>query len=307
MCRIKLRNLKHYLVVIGWILSLTRCVSQPENAAQPVKPKVPGVLEEVNNETSDSSKVPNSSNLLVSNLSEKLAALGYEALGLAFEEDDTLLLLGKVFDSPVAQNRNIKIIYTGLMMSYDPVYQSLTINTTQDLGSILRFIDKKVPKRTPDVTVTPQPDSSLSSDAVGSPISPETANEKPIEPLPKKIKKLKNSPKSKASIKSKNSVKGKLKKTNAKKGSAPKVIVPTTTNPPPSTTVPVVPSSTQPPSSEPSSSTTTTVPSQESSPEEEISKPSSEPHRPESMPEEPNSENAPNNQEEQPSSESGEL
>lgn len=127
---------------------LVRCSSQPAPTPQT---KVSGVLGEVKQESELVHPVENSERTaektLLVQLNEKLQSLGYEALGLQFESDETLSLLGKVFDSPLSQNKQIRIIYTGLEMSYDAKHQSLTIGGRKDLKSILNFIHKNIPNK----------------------------------------------------------------------------------------------------------------------------------------------------------------
>jgi hypothetical protein len=190
--------------------------------------KVPGVLGEVNQggeqSQSSESKAGSSENLLLANINEKLKSLGYEALGLQFESDETLLLLGKVFDSPVSHNRQIRIVYTGLEMSYDIGHQSLTIGGRKDLKSILNYIQKNIPSRS-----SMEPVKGVTSE-VKTPTSPKG----PIQPKKAKLKKT-------------------TVKTNKKslRNSAKKIAPPSTTVPPA-----VVPQSTLNPS--PATSTTTT-------------------------------------------------
>jgi hypothetical protein len=127
---------------------LVRCSSQPPTTQQS---KASGVLGEVKQESqpaySGENPAGTSEKSLLIQLNEKLQSLGYEALGLQFESDETLLLLGKVFDSPVSHNKQVRIIYTGLEMSYDSKHQSLTIGGRKDLKSILSYIQKNIPNK----------------------------------------------------------------------------------------------------------------------------------------------------------------
>lgn len=84
---------------------------------------------------------------LLSNLLEKLRALGYEGIGMTYESDPTLELLGKVFSDPVAANRQIRAVYTGATTTYEAKTQSLTVGGTSNAPAILAFIKKKVPLR----------------------------------------------------------------------------------------------------------------------------------------------------------------
>lgn len=141
------RKLRLKLGIVGLtvIMAISGCSS--ESAPVESKPKVSGVLGEVGGEENPANSAGTATNPLVTNLNEKLQGLGYEALGLQFESDETLLLIGKVFDSAISHDRQIKIIYTGLEMSYDAKHQSLTLGGTKTLSAILSFINKNIPKR----------------------------------------------------------------------------------------------------------------------------------------------------------------
>ena len=141
---VKRPQLKTVLLSSLVLMGLSHCASQPTS---PTQSKISDILEEIRPEEGSTNQVRVSDNPLVIHISAKLQSLGYEALGLQFETDGTLLLLGKIFDSPVSHERQIRIIYTGLAMSYDSKHQSLTIGESKDLGSILIFIDKNIPKR----------------------------------------------------------------------------------------------------------------------------------------------------------------
>ena len=85
-------------------------------------------------------------------LSQLLATLkiqGYDGVGLEFEGDTTLEFLNRVFQSPRAANRRIKLTYTGLALSYDPKHESLTVGGTSDLEAVLKYIEKHIPMRLP--------------------------------------------------------------------------------------------------------------------------------------------------------------
>jgi len=77
-------------------------------------------------------------------LLEKLQSLGYEGIGLTYESDTTLELLYKVFSDPLAMNRQVRAVYTGLANAYDAKAQSLTIGGASSEKAILAFI-KKIP------------------------------------------------------------------------------------------------------------------------------------------------------------------
>jgi len=89
-------------------------------------------------------------------LSQLLATLkiqGYDGVGLEFEGDSTLEFLNKVFQSPRAANRKLKLTYTGLALSYDPKAESLTIGGTADVETVLKYIEKNIPVRPPPSAV----------------------------------------------------------------------------------------------------------------------------------------------------------
>ena len=124
------------------------CSSQPEPQKVETEPsKVSDVLEEVKPEQPFNAPDSTQENPVLSRLTQKMQALGYEVIGLQFETNETLLLLESVFDSPVSQNRQIRIVYTGVTLSYDAKHRSLTIGGTQDTKAILKFIEKNVPLR----------------------------------------------------------------------------------------------------------------------------------------------------------------
>ena len=146
MARFKLSYSNVYGLSFSLLFFILQCSSQIPNLNE-FKPS--GALEEVKKETEPFSETQAAApdNPLLVNINERLQSLGYEGLGLQFETDETLLLLGRIFDSPMSQNRQIKLLYTGLAMSYDPKHRSLTIGGGKDLKVILDFIDKNIPKR----------------------------------------------------------------------------------------------------------------------------------------------------------------
>lgn len=78
-------------------------------------------------------------------LLDLFATLGYEAVGMTYEDDATLNLLHRVFSDPLAANRAIKLVYTGHQMAYDAKAQSLTVGGSADAKVILAYL-KKIPK-----------------------------------------------------------------------------------------------------------------------------------------------------------------
>ena len=83
-------------------------------------------------------------------LLDKLAALGYQGVGLEHEPEEVLGVLLDVFSNPKAAGRRLKLIYTGLHMSYDPKAESLTIGgiygAANAVDRVLQYIEKNVPK-----------------------------------------------------------------------------------------------------------------------------------------------------------------
>lgn len=132
MCRIK----AHALLVAAVVLSA--CSSSPQAS---------GVLEPL--EQAQPNPVAATSEPVISpslqKLTDRLSALGYEPVGMAYESDATLDLLFKVFSDPLVQNRRIRLVYTGLQLAYDARAESLTIGGTSDAMKILAFIKKSVP------------------------------------------------------------------------------------------------------------------------------------------------------------------
>ena len=53
-----------------------------------------------------------------------------------------------VFSDARVAKRQIKYVYTGLSMEYDPKHESLTVGGPKDIQSVLDYIVKKVPART---------------------------------------------------------------------------------------------------------------------------------------------------------------
>lgn len=136
-------------------LILLGCAESPPTNVNPSK--VSGVLEEVGTEQTSLGASGAPDNPLLRNITDKLQSLGYEALGLQFENDETLLFLGSIFDSPITHDRQIRIIYTGLELSYDSKHKSLTIGGAKNLASILNFIEKNIPKRDPNDQISKIP------------------------------------------------------------------------------------------------------------------------------------------------------
>lgn len=80
-------------------------------------------------------------------LSTTLKGLGYEGVGLQYESSKTQELIATVFADPKTHQREIQLIYTGLALSYDPRYKSLTIGAGVEASGIIQFITKNIPAR----------------------------------------------------------------------------------------------------------------------------------------------------------------
>lgn len=80
-------------------------------------------------------------------VTQLLAGLGYQGIGLDHEDEGTLSFVEAVFSSPKTRNRKIRLIYTGLQLSYDKEQESLTLGEEVPLEKTIRFIEKNVPRR----------------------------------------------------------------------------------------------------------------------------------------------------------------
>jgi len=100
-----------------------------------------GVLEPVDPAATET---PSAVSPGLAKLLDKLQSLGYEGIGLTYESDATLELLYTVFSDPLAMNRQVRAVYTGLANAYDAKAQSLTIGGASNEKAILAFI-KKIP------------------------------------------------------------------------------------------------------------------------------------------------------------------
>jgi hypothetical protein len=124
-------------------LALTGCASSPDSPSSVLEPvEEPTAAAEVAAEPVVAAPTP------ASPLLEQLRQLGYQGLGMEFEDPKVLALLTKVFASPEAQNLDLKLVYTGMRMQYDASQKSITIGGTRDIKVILAFLKKNVPKRT---------------------------------------------------------------------------------------------------------------------------------------------------------------
>ena len=80
-------------------------------------------------------------------LMDGLTSLGYEGMGLQFESEQTLMMLEQVFSDPALAGRKIRLVYTGLEMSYDPQYESITVGGLTRPVDIVNYVKKKIPLR----------------------------------------------------------------------------------------------------------------------------------------------------------------
>ena len=76
-----------------------------------------------------------------------LKAREIQGVGLQYETEATLDLLYRVFSDTRTANRQVSIVYTGLSLSYDPRYRSLTIGGTNDANVIIAYIQKSIPAK----------------------------------------------------------------------------------------------------------------------------------------------------------------
>lgn len=87
-------------------------------------------------------------------LTEILKANGYQGAGLRYESPKTIDTLIQVFSDSRTAGRQIAVVYTGIGMSYDENYKSLTVGGTADVETMVNFIDKHIPLK-PEITKTP--------------------------------------------------------------------------------------------------------------------------------------------------------
>lgn len=121
-------------LILILFLVLGSCAAPPKHKAYPVLEPMdpPGQVAEV----------------VVNPRYEKLVhllhSLGYEPVGMQFETDANLDLLYQIFSNSVAQQRKIKLVYTGLQMAYDKIAESLTVGGTTNIANILAYIQRNV-------------------------------------------------------------------------------------------------------------------------------------------------------------------
>lgn len=115
------------------------CASSPDSPSSVLEP----VTETESAPPAEETLVPKPSERLL----EQLRALGYQGLGLEYEDPSTIALLEKVFAAPEAQGLDLRLVYTGMRMQYDATQKSVTIGGTNSVAAILAFLKKSVPKR----------------------------------------------------------------------------------------------------------------------------------------------------------------
>lgn len=137
--------------LLSWLVAaLVGCASSPEAPSSVLEP---APVEPTAEETVVPAEpvAPKPHERLVA----QLKRLGYEGLGLEFEDPKVLDLLEKVFTAPETHGRDIKLVYTGMRMQYDKAQKSITIGGTKDLKVILAFFKKHVPKGPPPPPIPP--------------------------------------------------------------------------------------------------------------------------------------------------------
>lgn len=135
------------VILVGFLatLFLSRCASQPAPDLGNPPPKSASINKDILEEVDD--KAPVSETTLdpaYTQLMQLLASLGYQGLGLEFEPRERLNFLIQVFSHPKAANRNLRLVYTGVYMSYDLKHQSLTVGQSTDLQKVIAYIEKNI-------------------------------------------------------------------------------------------------------------------------------------------------------------------
>jgi len=134
----------HLVLVLGALVLVSIQGCSSSKVINPESGEVSSVLEPAD-ATPPVSPAPSSP--LYQTVMALLSELGYEGMGLEHEDDTTLQFMITLFNSPKAQNKRIKYVYSGLQLSYDPEQASLTLGEDNNLTKALNFIDKKIPKR----------------------------------------------------------------------------------------------------------------------------------------------------------------
>jgi hypothetical protein len=189
-----------FLLALALVIS---CSSSPpaetsEAPAEPTKKEynVSPVLTPVETESEEAlSQKRSVVNPKFHEVMQLLQALGYEGLGLEYETEEVYDLLIRVFRDPLVANRQLRLVYTGLQMSYDKKHQSLTIGGLRDPIQVLVYIQKNVP-------LVPVPQEAV-TDTTAPAIAPVISPVPPAKALPPKglSKKKAAQSKNKAAVK----------------------------------------------------------------------------------------------------------
>lgn len=75
-------------------------------------------------------------------LKDQLESLGYQGVGLQYENPPVLEFLYSVFSDPRTAGLPLKRVYTGLQMAYDRQHHSVTIGGTRDVESVIRYLQE---------------------------------------------------------------------------------------------------------------------------------------------------------------------
>jgi len=138
------------IVAILWVLGISlKCSSNP-TAGSGVLDLVPEaeVVQGVESQVSEVPADPGSAGSPeYGRLIELLQGLGYEAVGFEYEKPEKLIWLFEFFSRPIASNRKIQRVYTGIENTYDAMAESVTIKIEKDPKALLKFFQKSVPSR----------------------------------------------------------------------------------------------------------------------------------------------------------------
>lgn len=129
-------------LLIGVILVLQAACSSSPTVPNPVSES--DILEPADAPSSEIVALPSPQ---LEKVLQLLTSLGYQGIGLEYEDEATLKFLEAVFSSPKVRNRKIALVYTGMQYSYDKEQQSLTLGEDEKVAKALRFIEKNVPIR----------------------------------------------------------------------------------------------------------------------------------------------------------------
>lgn len=97
-----------------------------------------------------------------------LSNLGYEGVGLEYDDEKTIDLLIAIFSDPRAKGLKLRLVYTGLTMSFDVAQDSLTIGGVSNAQSALEFMRKHIPA----AVAAPRPTPKEGTPVVPEPMAP---------------------------------------------------------------------------------------------------------------------------------------